>query len=297
MDSDMTAPGFERILSPDARLERIAYGLEFGEGPVWNAREGYLLYTDIIGDTIWKWTPGVGASIVLRPSGKANGTTYDRQGRLVVAGWSARTIWRMEADGAIVTIASHYQGKKINAPNDIVVKADGSIYWTDSTGALAIPAMAGPDVQQYLDAPSVLRLSADGSAVTCLVDDFESPNGLVFSPDESLLYINDTRRGHIRVFEVQGDGSLANGRVFYQQRGSEPGNPDGMKVDTEGNVYCTGPAGIHVIDPQGNLLGRIKIADHVTNMAWGDADWQTLYITAVPSVYRLRMNIAGIPVY
>lgn len=296
MDTDMEEPGFEKIVPKGVTLDRIAYGLLFGEGPVWNARQGCLLWVDIVGDTIWKWTPGQGAEVFLRPSGKANGMTYDRQGRLMVAGWASRSVWRMEQDGSIVTIASHYQGKKINTPNDIVVKSDGAVYWTDHSGAMYIPGMCGDDVQRYLDFNGILRLSPDGSTVTCVVDDFERPNGLAFSPDESLLYINDTARRHIRVFDVQSDGTLTNGRLFYEAKGDEPGVPDGMKVDTKGNVYCTGPAGIHVIDPRGNLLGRMKTPESATNMAWGDVDWQSLYITGHSSVYRVRLNIPGVPV-
>jgi gluconolactonase len=296
MDTDMTAPGFERIVPKHAPLDRIAYGLQFGEGPVWNARQGSLLWVDIVGDTIWKWIPGKGTEILLRPSGKANGMTYGRQGRLVVAGWASRTVWRMEHDGSIVPLATHYQGKKINTPNDIVVQSDGAIYWTDPPMAMYIPGMAGDDVQRYLEFIGVFRLAPDGATLTPVADDFINPNGLAFSPDESLLYINDTSRRHIRVFEVQADGTLRHGRVFYEAHGDEPGNPDGMKVDTEGHVYCTGPAGIHVIDPRGNLLGRMKIPGHVTNMAWGDADWRSLYITTRDSVYRVRLQVPGVPV-
>lgn len=296
MDIDMTAPGLERIVPEGATLDRIAHGLEFGEGPVWNAREGCLLFVDIVGDTIWKWTPGVGHEVVLRPSGKADGMTYDRQGRLVVAGWSARTVWRMERDGSIVTLASHWQGKKLNTPNDIVVKSDGAIYWTDPTGGLYNLGMAVDDVQRYLDFHGVFRLDPDGSTVTLAIEDCVYPNGLAFSPDESLLYVNDTRLGLIRVWDVQPDGSVTNPRLFHTLLGDEPGVADGMKVDREGNVYCTGPAGLHVIDPRGNLLGRLKISGHTTNMGWGDADWRSLYITTLDSVYRVRLSIPGIPV-
>lgn len=296
MDTDKAAPGLERIVPKDAVLTRISYGWIFTEGPVWNAREGCLLWTDIVGDKILKWVPGEGVRVVLSPSGHANGMTLDREGRLVVAGWGARTVWRMEPDGSIVTLASEYQGKKINTPNDIVVKSDGSIYWTDPSGALFIPGMCGEDVQRYLDFHAVFRLSPDGSTLTPVADDFESPNGLAFSPDESLLYVNDTARRHIRVFDVQPDGSLRNGRVFYEDKYDEPGVPDGMKVDMEGNVYCTGSGGIHVIDPQGNLLGRLRTPDHVSNMAWGDADWRSLYITQRSNVWRVRLTIPGVPV-
>jgi gluconolactonase len=300
MHTDMAAPGFERIVSADATLDVVAHGILFGEGPVWDSRLGCLLYVDIIGDTIWKWTPGVGHEVVLRPSNKADGMTLDREGRLVVAGWASRTVWRMEPDGSLVTLASHYQGKKFNTPNDVVVKSDGAIYWTDPTGALFNVGMAGPedDIQRYLDFHGVFRLSPDGQTISLIADDFPYPNGLCFSPDESLLYINDTWARHIRVFDVQADGSVANGRLFYGLLGDEPGVADGMKVDVEGNIYVTGPGGIHVTDPRGNLLGRLRIPAHATNICWGDADWRTLYITthSTGMVYRVRLNVPGVPV-
>jgi len=295
MHAEIVAPGFERVVPRDAVVQTIHADCIFGEGPVWNARERYFLWTDIVGDKMLRWTPDEGVSVFRTPTGHANGTTYDRQGRLVVAGWGARTVWRLEPDGRAVILASHYQSKKINTPNDIVVKSDGAVYWTDTTGALFICGMCGEDVQRYLDFAAVFRLSPDGSTITPVAEDFANPNGLAFSPDESLLYVNDTTRRHIRVFDVQPDGSLRNGRLFYQDEGTEPGNPDGMKVDTEGNVYCTGSGGIHVLDPAGHLLGVIKLHP-ITNMAWGDADWRTLYVTGRAEFYRIRLNIPGVPV-
>lgn len=279
----------------NAAGERIPTGGLVNEGPVWNAREGFLLWSDIVGDRISKWTPGQGITPFLDPSGHSNGLTYDRQGRLVAAGYGARSIWRLDPDGSIVVLASHYQGKKIHCPNDIVVKSDGSIYWTESTGGLFHPGMCGDDVQQYLDFKAVFRLSPDGSELTPVAMDFEGPNGIAFSPDESLLYVNDTRRRHIRAFDVLPDGMLADGRVFYEDRGQEPGVPDGMKVDVEGNVYCRASGGIHVISPTGKLLGRIRIAQ-ITNLGWGDADWRTVYVTGHSDIYRFRLNVPGIPV-
>ena len=295
MEFDMAAPGFERILPPDSRLEIIAHDLAFGEGPVWNRRTGELFWVNIIGDTIWKWKPGVGKSIVMKPCYKADGMTFDREGRLVVAGWAWRNVWRMEHDGTIRILCSHYEGKKLNTPNDIVVKSDGSIYFTDPSGALYNVAMHGEDVQRYLDFHGVFRIAPDGTT-TLVVRDFVYPNGLAFSPDESLLYVNDTRLGLIRVFDVRPDGSVANSRVFYKAVGTEPGVPDGMKVDVEGNVYCTGPAGVHVISPEGRLLGRIRIPGHTTNFAWGDDDWRGMYFTTYTSVFKLRLGIPGVAV-
>ena len=295
LDVDMTVPGFGRIVPEDAVLERISHGLVFTEGPVWDARQGALIWTDIRGDKILRWVPGKGQTTILEPTGKANGLTLDAENRIVVAGWGSRTVWRWEPDGSHTVLASTYQGKKLNAPNDIVVKSHGSIWWTDPDGGLYIPGMCGEDVQKYLDFAGVYRVNADGSGVTLVTDQVEGPNGLCFSPDESLLYVNDTPRRNIQVYEVQPDGSLKNGRIFYTDTGTEAGVPDGMKVDVEGNVYCTGSAGIHVINRSGKLLGRIKVPEHVANMAWGDADFRTMYICAREVVYRIRLGIPGIP--
>jgi gluconolactonase len=296
MVAEAASPRFHDIAGKDALLERVSYGHIFTEGPVWNAREGTLYWTDIIGSTIWKWAPGVGRSVVLRPSGKANGMTFDRQGRLIVAGWTNRTVWRMELDGSIVPLATHFDGKKIGTPNDIVVKSDGAIYYTDPPGGVGIVEMEGEDLQQYLDYSGVYRLEPESRKLTLLTKEVVNCNGLCFSPDEKILYVNDTGGRFIQAYDVKPDGTLTNSRRFVDVKGEEAGNPDGMKVDVEGNVYCTGPAGIHVFDPGGNYLGRIKAPEHCANMAWGDADWKTMYITARTSVYRVRLGIAGMPV-
>jgi gluconolactonase len=296
MHTEAASPKFHDIAPKNASLERVSHGHIFTEGPVWNAREGALYWTDIIGNTIWKWTPGVGRSVVLRPSGKANGMTFDKEGRLLVAGWTNRTVWRMELDGSIVPLATHYDGKKIGTPNDIVTKSDGSIYFTDPPGGVGIVEMEGEDLQQYLDYSGVYRLEPKSRTLTLLTDDVPGCNGLTFSPDEKTLYVNDTGGRFIQAYDVQADGTLRNSRRFADIVGEEAGNPDGMKVDVQGNVYCTGPAGIHVFDPAGQYLGRLKVPEHCANMAWGDADWKTMYITARTSVYRMRLSIPGIPV-
>ena len=296
MNEDVLDPGFRRIVPEEATVDRIPAGTLFGEGPIWFAEHGYLLWTDIVGDKIMKWQPGEGVSVFLQPATHPNGMTRDRQGRLIVCSYGDRIVWRMEPDGGMVTLASHYEGKRINTPNDIVVKSDGAIYWTDATGGLTNPGMGGADLQQYLDFKAVFRLSPDGKTVSPVILDCTGPNGIAFSPDESILYVNDTRQRYIRAFDVQPDGSVANGRVFYQESGNEPGNPDGMKCDVEGNVYCTGPGGVHVVTPQGKLLGVMRPPEHVSNFAWGDADWRTLYMTGRTSLYRVRLNIPGVPV-
>jgi len=296
VDIDLVGPGLERIVGRDAPLDQIAHGLYFGEGPVWDRRKKRFLWVDIIGDTIYEWAPGIGTKVLVHPSSHANGMTFDREGRLTIAGWSARTIWRIEHDGSFTTMASRHDGKKFNSPNDIVVRSDGSVYWTDSAGGLVIPGMVGEDMQRQLDIQAIFRLTPQGE-VRLTVDDTVYPNGLCFSPDESILYVNDTRLGLIRAFDVNADGSVRNARAFHKLSGAEPGVADGMKCDRDGNVYCTGPGGIHVIDPGGRLIGRLRIPGHSTNLAWGDEDWRSLYVTTYHGVYRTRLEIPGVPVW
>jgi gluconolactonase len=177
-----------------------------------------------------------------------------------------------------------------------VVRSDGSVYWTDSAGGLVIPGMVGEDMQRQLDIQAVFRLTPQGEA-ELTVEDTVYPNGLCFSPDEKILYVNDTRMAHIRAFDVDADGSVRNGRLFHQLTGTEPGVADGMKCDVEGNVYCTGPGGIHVIDPGGRLVGRLRVPGHCTNLAWGDDDWRSLYFTTYHGVHRTRLGIPGVAVW
>lgn len=297
LELDLEAPGLARLLSHDAPLTRIYHGMTFGEGPVWNRRDGCFYWVDIVGDTIYRYTQGKGTEVLIRPSEKANGLTFDREGRLNVAGWASRSVWRVEDDGSVTTLASLYQGKRINSPNDIVVKSDGGIYFTDSPGALYNPAMAAEDVQQYLDFQGVFRISPDGRDIEVITTDVVYPNGLAFTPDEKTLYVNCTRKGEITAYDAKPDGSVGPGRLFHKLTGPEPGIADGMKVDTEGNVYCTGPGGIHVIDASGKLLGRIRFAEHCTNMAFGGPDAMDFYVTTYTSLYRTRVKVPGVAVW
>ena len=195
---------------------------------------------------------------------------------------------RTEIDGAVAVLADKYQGMRLNSPNDVVVRSDGSVYFTDPPYGLG-----NPPKWKELPFNGVYRLTADGTLVL-LADDFERPNGLAFSPDETILYVNDTERGHIRAFDVSAEGSIGNSRVLAELKGSEPGRPDGMKVDWQGNVYCTGPGGIWIIDSRGKALGRVLMPEVPANIAWGDTDWKTLYITAQTSVYRIRTTVPGV---
>ena len=296
IEVDMLAPGAERIVDKSLPLDIVARDIIFGEGPVWDAANKQLYFTDIIGDTIWKWKPRTGLKPVLRPSVKANGMALDRENRLVVAGWGGRTVFRFEKDGSRRTLADRWEGKKLNSPNDIVVKSDGSIWFTDPPGGLLNVGMVGDDLQKYLEVQGVFRISLDGRAMTLVAADNVYPNGLCFSPDEKLLYVNCSRERVIRVYDVKPDGSLGQGRLFHRYLSVERGVPDGMKCDVEGNVYCTGPGGIYVHDTAGKVLARVKTpGHHPTNIAWGDDDWCSLYITMIGSVVRTRLKLAGVP--
>jgi gluconolactonase len=201
-------------------------------------------------------------------------------------------VTRAEADGRVTAVASHYQGRELNSPNDIVVKSDGAIYFTDPNSGRS--AKYGVAREQELPFQGVYRLDPDDGALTVLVDDFDKPNGLCFSPDERHLFISDTNRYHIRVFEVRTDGTLANGRVWAEMSRQGVGVPDGMKVDRDGDLYCTGPGGIHLFGPDADYLGIIQMPEQTSNLAWGDGDLCSLYVTATTSVYRLRATIPGI---
>jgi len=264
------------------------------EGPLWWKEGGYLLFSDIHNNKRMKYDPGTKqASLFLDGTNRANGLTRDLQGRLIACEHDSRRVTRLELDGSLTVICNSFQGRQLNRPNDVVVKSDGAIYFTDPW------TNPNPPQQWDLTFSGVYRLTPDLGTLSLLVDDFTLPNGLAFSPDESVLYINDTRRGHIRAFDMMPNGMLAKAsdRVFADLRGPEPGVPDGMKVDVEGNVYCGGSGGIWVMDKTGKKLGRIVHgAPATTNIAFGGADWKTLYFTSRNHLGMTRVKIAGTPV-
>ena len=293
MSLDVRSPKLLDLIDADAELEQLGTGCEFTEGPVWHAEGKFLLFSDIPANQMKKWTAEEGMTNFRVPSGKSNGLTYDKQGRLVTCEHANRRVSRTEADGTVVTIASHYEGKRLNSPNDVIVKSDGSIYFSDPPYGLT--ADYGIEGEQDLDFQGVYRLSPDGQTLTLLVDDFDRPNGLCFSPDESILYIDDTERMHVRAFDVQSDGTIANGRIFAEEEG-EGSAPDGMKIDVHGNVYLTGPGGIWIFDTSGEHLGVLQTPERAANLGWGGDDWSTLFITASTSVYSIQCKVSGIPV-
>ena len=293
MPIKQVSPELERIVSRDQEVEELGsgYGGESAaEGPVWWKEGGYLLFSDIGNDRRMKWAPGEGATVFLEPNNRGNGLTRDPQGRLIACEMgTSRRVTRLEPDGSITVVANSYQGRRLNRPNDVVAKSDGSIYFTDP---------GGPDPELELDFAGVYRVSPDLGSINMVVQDFVFPNGLTFSPDESVLYINDSRRMHIRAFDVQPNGmlALATDRVFCELKGEGVGIPDGMKVDVEGNMYCTGPGGIWIMDPSGKHLGTVLTGEQTTNIGWGGDDWKTLFYTTRHILGAIKLKIPGVPV-
>lgn len=273
------------IVDDNTKVEKLFSGLKFTEGPVWHP-EGFLLFSDIPASTLYKWTTNGKPTIFRQKAGNPNGNTLDNQGRLITAQHN-RKLTRTQKDGKITVLAERYQEKRLNSPNDVVVKSDGSIYFTD-------PPYGIKNVEEELGFYGIYRWEENGD-LTLLNKEMVRPNGIAFSPDEQKLYVSDSEKLHIRVFDVKADGTLSKGRVFAELPGStDKGVPDGMKVDVKGNVYCTGSGGVWIFSPTGQLLDKINVPENATNVAWGNKDYKTLYITAGNSVYRIPLNIAGI---
>jgi gluconolactonase len=287
----------EELIDPAAEVERVATGFTFTEGPVWHAEGEYLLFSDMPGDVRRKWSEAGGVEEVMRPSNKCNGLVFEPDGSLLVCEHVTSSLVRERPDGTRETIATHYQGKELNSPNDVIVRrSDGSIYFSDPSYG-RVPGF-GLEREQDLSHNGVYRIPPGGGEPELVLpeNEFEQPNGLCFSPDESLMYINDTPRALIRVYDVHPDGSLTNGRLFFDGIGSgviEEGVPDGMKCDERGNIWVTGPGGVWVISPEGEHLGMVPVPENVGNLAWGGPDWKTLYMPSSTSLYRVRTKVAS----
>jgi gluconolactonase len=284
---------FEDLIEPDASVSQVGGGFLFTEGPVWHPVDHHLLFSDIPGDVRWRWDARRGAVEAKRPSNMSNGMTYDADLNLIVCEHATSLLIRERPDGRREVLASHFQGQELNSPNDVCVHSGGAIYFTDPWYG----RMPGHGVERprRLGFQGVYRVSPGGGELQLLVDRdlFDQPNGLCFSPDERLLYVDDSARALIRAFEVDAGGALANPRLFASGVRSEleRGVPDGMKCDERGNVWVTAPGGVWVYSPGAELLGKIRVPETAANLAWGGPDFRTLYVTATHSVYAIPTRV------
>jgi gluconolactonase len=298
-------PRFDKLVPPDAKLEKIADGFTWVEGPVWNREGRHLLFSDIPKNSVFKWKDGEGVSLFLNPSGYtgatpfegpepgSNGLTYDQAGRLVLCQHGNRGIARLDPDGRQTTLADRYEGKRINSPNDLVYKSNGDLYFTDPPFGLP---KAFDDPRKELPFQGVYRLDTAGT-LTLLIKDIKAPNGIAFSPDEKTLYVSDVdpKRAAWLAYDVKEDGTVTNGRVFFDAtrwRKDPYFGPDGMKVDRSGNIYGARPGGISVFAPDGTHLGSIETGGPTSNMTWGE-DGSVLYVTGGSALYRIRLSAKG----
>jgi gluconolactonase len=294
---DVRSDKLASLVDENVEVKQLGTGFTFTEGPIWNPKEQFLLFSDMPGDTRRRWDEASGVQEVLSPSNKGNGMTLDADGRLIVCEHSTSSLVRMDPDGKNTgreVLASHFEGQELNSPNDVCVRSDGSIWFSDPWyGRMPV---FGLERERVLGWQGVFRVPPGGGDPELVVDkdEYEQPNGLCFSPDESLMYINDTPRAHIKVFDVSADGTLANGRMFFEGVGTgviEEGIPDGMKCDERGNIWVTGPKGIWVISPEGEHLGTVVVPENTGNLSWGGPDWHTLFIPSSTSVYTIRTTV------
>ena len=277
---------FWKALPKGAKVEKLAGGFRFTEGPVWMKHgSGMVIFSDIPANQLKRWSKdGDGVAVFREPSQNANGNNLDLEGRLITAEHGGRRVSRTELDGSVVTIVDQFEGKKFNSPNDVVVKSDGSYWFTDPDYGLA-------GREREAEGNWVYRHDPKSKTTTVLVKDFDKPNGLCFSPDESKLYVADSGRPrHIRVFDVKSDGSVANGKVFCQ---IDKGGPDGIRCDSEGRIWSSAGDGVHIFSPDGKLIGKILVPEAPANLCFGGEDFKTLYITARTGFYKIDTSVAG----
>ncbi|MFM0478133.1 SMP-30/gluconolactonase/LRE family protein [Paraburkholderia strydomiana] len=289
-------PRFRLLLQPNASMDKLTGECLWAEGPVYFPATDLLIWSDIPNNRMLRWAPGMGVGVYRAPSNYSNGNTRDREGRLVSCEHGERRVTRTEHDGSITVIASHFEGKRLNSPNDVIVDSEGAIWFTDPDYGI-ISDYEGYRSDSEIGRCNVYRVSPGDPQVRLVSDDFVKPNGLAFSPDESKLYIADSAASHddnaprhIRVFDVASNGALRNGRVFVEM---QSGVPDGMRVDEHGNVWTSAEDGVHCYAPDGALLGKILIPEVVANLTFGGPRRNRLFITATSSVYALHVGVRG----
>jgi gluconolactonase len=290
--------GIQELVDPASEIRRLADGFVFTEGPVWNHAERFLLFSDIQNDTRWRWSEAAGATVEMRPNFIGNGMVYAENGDLLVCEHVTSTVTRLRPNGDRQIAAFHHQGRYLNSPNDVVVRSDGSVYFTDPNYGRWDHAV-GVGRKFELGFQGVFRVPPGGGELELVVaeGEFEQPNGLCFSPDESVLYVNDLQ--DIKAYDVAADGSLSNVRLFHEAMGSDSipgnGNPDGMKCDELGNVWCTARDGIWVLAPSGELIGIIATPEVTANLAWGGDSWHSLFLCTSTSLHVLETKVASAP--
>lgn len=286
---------FHSVISKSSELEVVADGFIFTEGPIWHPDEHWLVFSDIISSVQYRWSELDGVEVFRRPSNMSNGNFFDNEGAIVSCEHATSRVVRHEYDGRVVkTIASHFEGKELNSPNDIVVDKMGRIWFTDPSFG-RIRDDVGLVREQQLDFQGVYRLDPDGT-LACIDKSFQQPNGLCLSLDHTKLYVNDSADPSIRVFDIAEDGSVKNGRLFARVEGEQEGRkwvPDGMKISNDGYLFCNGPNGVHIFDPDANCLGVIRFPEKSTNFCFGGSNLDWLYITASSRLYRIKTQTTG----
>lgn len=291
-------PRFNDLLDVNASVDQVATGFGFTEGPLWHPVEQHLIFSDLVHDVRRRWSREEGIEDIMRPTQKANGLTYDHALHLLACEHSTSSVVRIAPDGRRTVLTSHFQGQELNSPNDICVRSDGTIYFTDPTyGRMARHGLERPCA---LDFQGVYRLlpghqPGDEPLLIAEAETFTQPNGLCLSPDERVLYVNDSEQANIRAYDLSPDGTASVGRIFAEgiRADDDPGVPDGMKADRAGNVYVTGPYGVWVYGADGTRLGEIRVPEPVANLHWGGPDYATLFFCATTSVYALSTRVSG----